>query len=333
MDKIMNWIKNNKHLLIGLVVGLGIGLLIMIITEDDEIATLKDGTQPVATYKDHTITADDLYEEMKDYYSVSILIDQIDRSILEAKYEETDEMKQEIEKTVNVYEQYYGDSLLTSLQSSGINSIEEFKEVLKLDYLRNEEYDAYAKSLVTDKEIQKYYDDEVEGDINTKHILVKPDTDSDMTDDEKEAKEQEAYNLAKEIIQKLNDGKTFDEVKEEYKDSITYEELGFQPFNASLEENYLNEMKSLKDGEYSKTPVETSYGYHIVYRIEQKEKNDLEDLKDTIVDILASEKKENDSTLYYKALIKMREDNELTFSDSVLEEKYNTYMDSLLKSN
>lgn len=333
MNKIMDWIKNNKLLLIGLGVGLGIGLLIMVITEDEEIALLKDGTQPVVTYKDHTITADDLYTEMKNYYSVSILLDKIDRSILETKFKETDEMNKEIENTISIYKQYYGDNLLTSLQSSGINSIEEFKEVLKLDYLRNQEYESYAKSLVSEDEIQKYYDNEVVGDINTKHILVKPDTNSDMSDDEKSKKEKEAYNLAKEIIQKLNDGKTFDEVKEEYKDSITYEELGFQPFNASLEENYLKEMKTLKDGEYSKTPVETSYGYHIVYRIEQKEKDNLDDIKDSVIDILAAEKKEKDKTLYYKALMKMREDNGLEFLDSVLEKKYNTYMNSLLKNN
>lgn len=333
MNKFMDWIKKNKLLLIGLGVGLGMGLLIMVITEDEEIASLKDGTQPVVTYKDHTITADDLYTEMKNYYSVSILLDQMDRSILEKKYKETDEMNKEIENTISIYEQYYGDKLLTSLQSNGINSIAEFKEVLKLDYLRNQEYESYTKALVTDEEIQKYYDNEVVGDINTKHILVKPDTNSDMSDEEKAKKETEANNLAKEIIQKLNNGKKFDEVKEEYKDSITYEELGFQPFNASLEENYIKEMKALKDGEYSKTPVKTSYGYHIVYRIEQKEKAKLEDLKDTIIDILADKKKKDDSTLYYKALMKMREDNGIEFSDSVLEKKYNTYMNNLLKNN
>ena len=41
-------------------------------------------------------------------------------------------------------------------------------------------------------------------------------------------KDIEAENLAKEIISKLNEGKTFDEVKEEYKDKITYEELGYK---------------------------------------------------------------------------------------------------------
>ena len=49
-------------------------------------------------------------------------------------------------------------------------------------------------------------------------------------------------------------------------------------------------MKNLKDGEYSKEPVKTSYGYHIVYRIDQKEKPALEDIKDQIKEEIADEK-------------------------------------------
>lgn len=330
MEKIIKWIKENKLLLIGIVIGIAVGLLIMLLTRKENIATLKDGTQNVVTFKDHNITANDLYDEMKSYYSVSILLDHIDRTILEAKYPETDEMKKEIDKTYSLYEQYYGDKLLASLQQSGINSIAEFKNVLKLDYLRSLATDDYAKSLISEDDIKNYYDKEVVGDINTKHILVKPDTNDNMSSEEKAQKEKEALNLAKEIIEKLNSGKSFDEVKKEYEKSITYEELGFQPFNASLEENYLKEMKSLKDGEYSKTPVKTSYGYHIVYRIEQKEKASLDSLKDTILDTLASNKKSADSKITYKALMKLREDNDLKFDDENLENKYNSYMDSLL---
>ena len=91
-------------------------------------------------------------------------------------------------------------------------------------------------------------------------------------------------NLAKEIISKLNEGKSFDEVKEEYKDKITYEELGYKSYNASLESAYMNEMESLSNESYSKTPVKTSYGYHIVYRIDQKEKPSLEDVKEEVTE-------------------------------------------------
>ena len=156
MEKIIKWIKENKLLLIGIVIGIAVGLLIMLLTRKENIATLKDGTQNVVTFKDHNITANDLYDEMKSYYSVSILLDHIDRTILEAKYPETDEMKKEIDKTYSLYEQYYGDKLLASLQQSGINSIAEFKKVLKLDYLRSLATDDYAKSLISEDDIFNY---------------------------------------------------------------------------------------------------------------------------------------------------------------------------------
>lgn len=85
-------------------------------------------------------------------------------------------------------------------------------------------------------------------------------------------------------------------------------------------------MKNLKDGEYSKEPVKTSYGYHIVYRIDQKEKPALEDIKDQIKEEIADEKISNDKNLYYVVLDKMRENANLKFEDTVLKDKYDNYM-------
>ena len=126
-------------------------------------------------------------------------------------------------------EQYYGTTKEQFLANNGFGSEAAFLEYLKLQYRRNEYSNDYVKSLVTDKEVEEYYNDEVYGDINTKHMLVK--VDNSATDEDKT----KAENLAKEIISKLDEGKTFDELKEEYKDKITYEELGYKSYNASLE--------------------------------------------------------------------------------------------------
>ena len=50
-------------------------------------------------------------------------------------------------------------------------------------------------------------------------------------------------------------------------------------------------MQKLENNSYSKEPVKTSYGYHVIYRIDQKEKPALEDVKEEIIDSLVSEKK------------------------------------------
>ena len=39
-------------------------------------------------------------------------------------------------------------------------------------------------------------------------------------------------------------------------------------------------MQKLENNSYTKEPVQTSYGYHVIYRIDQKEKPALEDVKE-----------------------------------------------------
>ena len=322
--KMLEFFDKYRLAIYGAVGGILITILVVIIIWPDRIATLKDGTQPVAEIDNYTVTADDLYEDMKKLYSISSLLDKIDNKILEEKYPEDDDMNDEIkeqaESYYKAYEQYYQMDKETFLSNNGFGSEKAFLEYLKLQYRRNTYAKDYIKTLISDKDVEKYYNDNVYGDINTKHILVK--VDSSASDEDKKA----AEDLAKEIISKLNDGKSFDEVKDEYKDKITYEELGYKSYNANLESAYMDAMQKLDNNSYSKEPVKTSYGYHVIYRIDQKDKPTLNDVKDEIIDSLVSEKKSNDKNISYIALDKMREEAGLKFSDTVLEKKYNTYM-------
>ena len=322
--KMLEFFDKYRLAIYGAVGGILITVLVVVIIWPDRIATLKDGTQPVAEIDNYTVTADDLYEDMKELYSISSLLDKIDNKILEKKYPEDDDMNDEIkeqaENYYKAYKQYYQMDKETFLSNNGFGSEKAFLEYLKLQYRRNTYAKDYIKTLISDKDVEKYYNDNVYGDINTKHILVK--VDSSASDEDKKA----AEDLAKEIISKLNDGKSFDEVKDEYKDKITYEELGYKSYNANLESAYMDAMQKLDNNSYSKEPVKTSYGYHVIYRIDQKEKPALEDVKEEIIDSLVSEKKSEDKNISYIALDKMREEAGLKFSDTVLEKKYNTYM-------
>ena len=322
--KMLEFFDKYRLAIYGAVGGILITVLVVVIIWPDRIATLKDGTQPVAEIDNYTVTADDLYEDMKELYSISSLLDKIDNKILEKKYPEDDDMNDEIkeqaENYYKAYEQYYKMDKETFLSNNGFGSEKAFLEYLKLQYRRNTYAKDYIKTLISDKDVEKYYNDNVYGDINTKHILVK--VDSSASDEDKKA----AEDLAKEIISKLNDGKSFDEVKDEYKDKITYEELGYKSYNANLESAYMDAMQKLDNNSYSKEPVKTSYGYHVIYRIDQKDKPTLDDVKDEIIDSLVSEKKSEDKNISYIALDKMREEAGLNFSDTVLEKKYNTYM-------
>ena len=321
--KFYDFIDKYRLAIYGVIGGVLATVLVVILIWPDRIAKLENGLEPVASIDGLTVTAEDLYEDMKEIYSVSNLLDIIDNKILEEKYPETDEMNTELndqaENYYNMYNQYYGYSKEEFLTKNGFGSERAFIEYLRLQYRRTQYTDDYIKEQITDKEIEKYYEDKVYGDINTKHILVK--VSSSATDEEKK----EAENLAKEIITKLNEGKSFDEVKDEYKDKITYEELGYKAYNASLESAYMEAMQKLENNSYTKEPVKTSYGYHVIYRIDQKEKPALEDVKEEIITSLVSEHKSEDTSVQYKALEKMREDAKLEFTDTVLEKKYETY--------
>lgn len=321
--KFYDFIDKYRLAIYGVIGGVLATVLVVILIWPDRIAKLENGLEPVASIDGLTVTAENLYEDMKEIYSVSNLLDIIDNKILEEKYPETDEMNTELndqaEKYYNMYNQYYGYSKEEFLTKNGFGSERAFIEYLRLQYRRTQYTDDYIKEQITDKEIEKYYEDKVYGDINTKHILVK--VSSSATEEEKK----EAENLAKEIITKLNEGKSFDEVKDEYKDKITYEELGYKAYNASLESAYMEAMQKLENNSYTKEPVQTSYGYHVIYRIDQKEKPALEDVKEEIITSLVSEHKSEDTSVQYKALEKMREDAKLKFTDTVLEKKYETY--------
>lgn len=321
--KFYDFIDKYRLAIYGVIGGVLATVLVVILIWPDRIAKLENGLEPVASIDGLTVTAEDLYEDMKEIYSVNNLLDIIDNKILEEKYPETDEMNTELndqaENYYNMYNQYYGYSKEEFLTKNGFGSERAFIEYLRLQYRRTQYTDDYIKEQITDKEIEKYYEDKVYGDINTKHILVK--VSSSATDEEKK----EAENLAKEIITKLNEGKSFDEVKDEYKDKITYEELGYKAYNASLESAYMEAMQKLENNSYTKEPVQTSYGYHVIYRIDQKEKPALEDVKEEIITSLVSEHKSKDTSVQYKALEKMREDAKLKFTDTVLEKKYETY--------
>lgn len=319
----------NRKICYAFLIGVIITIIVVIIIWPKRIATLKDGTQPILTVNNTTYTADDLYNDMKDTYSINILINSLDKMILDKKYKEDNEMNDSVKQTAeyyySMYEQYQNITKEQFLENNGFKSEKEFLEYLKLDYRRNLYYDEYVKNLINEKDIEKYYKDEVFGDVNSKHILVSVSKD-DTSENEKELSDEDAKKLANEIIDKLNKGTSWDDVINEYKDKITNEDLGYRAFNASLDAAYLKEMKNLEVNTYSKTPILSSYGYHIVYKIDQKDKPELKNVKEDIITILAEEKKNNDNNLYQKALINLRKEAKLEFKDTDLGEKYNKYI-------
>lgn len=320
--KMITKVDEKRKIIYGFLGGLLLGLLIMKIFMPDRIATLKDGTQPIANINGKNITADELYTEMKEQYPISMILNEIDTIILNDLYEEDEEMTNTVnsnaQSTMNQYSQYYGtETEEDTLNAMGFSTYDQLIEYFKLDYLKNKYLEDYIKEDIDDKQIEKYYDENVVGDINCEHVLVQV-KDGGLTDEE-------AKDLAKEIINKLNDGTSWEDIQEEYKDKVTYENLGYQAWDASLETSFLDALKDMKDNSFSKDPVKTSYGYHVIYRLDQKETPKLKEVKETIIENLIADKKSEDENIQYKALISLRKEKGLEFKDTGIKEKYDDY--------
>lgn len=311
-----------------------------------KVSTLPNGNDALVSFSNTNlgISAGDLYSEVKGT-ALSKLIDMIDTKILLDKYPDK---SSDADKYVN--EQY--DLIKTNFKDDkgkfdeeslkeqiyayyGITDIDKFKDIIRLNYYRTEAVNDYAKKSVTDKQIQKYYDENVYGDISCKHILITPAVTDDMSDEDKTKADKEALQKAKDIIKKLKNGESFDDLAKEYSDDTSNKDkggdLGYFNTGDMLEE-FEKAAFALKKGKYTTTPVKTKYGYHIILKTDEKEKPSLEDKKEEIIKTLASEAKSNDTALSINALVELRKEYGMNIEDDEMSKLYSTYISNSLLS-
>ena len=307
------------------------------------IPKLENGEEAITTLKDgRKISVTDLYSKLKEQYGLESLINVIDKTILEDKYSGDIEAARESAKnTMNQLKESYGDNLLSAIQQyTNFNSLEEYENSVYLSYLQNKAIKDYAKKNIKDSDINKYYKDEIKPDIKVSHILITIDAASDASDDDKNKADENAKKTAEEVINKLNQAsdkqQTFKDLAKEYsKDDSTKEDggnLGFVNTN-TLGDSYKSMVESaynLKDGEYSKTPVKTSLGYHVVLRVETKEKASLDEVRDNILDTLADKYISENAESQIKAMQELRKEYDMDIVDSDLHDQYVKYIQNAL---
>lgn len=300
---------------------------------------LENGENAIVSFNNGDgITAQDLYDELKEMYGVNYLVNLIDAKLLDLEYEETTEELEYVQQIVDSVKSESGDEFIDYIKYYyGVNSEEAFEDYIRLNYRRSLWIEDYAREIVTDKQIEDYYNDVYVGDMEVSHILITSDATSDMTDDEKKAAETEAYNKAKEIIEKLNNGEDFATLaKENSDDSGTASDggaVGTVNYGMNYDEDFVDAAAALEEGKYSSTPVKTQFGYHIIYKTKQNEKESLEDSSDTIRDIIAEESLNNNTLLYSEALEALREKYEMNIVDSDLSSDYEEYLKELTSNN
>ena len=312
-------------------------IVCLLVTGCGNNAELEDNHTVVKT-DEGEIKADALYEELRDKYGISVLVDMIDHQLFDEKYK-TDETEEE---TINAQieqmkAQYNNDEEAFNAaitQYLGVEDEDELRDMLSLEYKRNLAIEDHVQDSIADDEIQKYYDDEIIGDMSVRHILISPDTNDDMTDEEKEAAEEDAKKQAEDLIKQLDDGADFEELAKEYSDDTgSAEDGGFIDYfnkDDNMDEAFLNASINLEEGEYTKEPVQSSFGYHIILKVDQKDKPELDEVRDDIKETLAEEKLNEDPALRYNALIEIREEAGIEFNDDSLKKDYDELMQQLI---
>lgn len=315
--------------------------VLLLVTSCGKVPKLKNGDEAVVTMKDGDISVEKLYSEMKEKYALDMLITKIDTAILNNVYKTDDEEKNYIDKQLETikyyYETYYKSqykSFQEYLTQNGVESEDELKENIRLTYKRNKAVKDYVKSIITDKEIEKYYDEEIFGDISASHILIKPEYDDNASDEEKKEAEKKALKEAKEVIAKLKKGEDFAELAKEYSDDSSNSKSGgkLADFNhGQMVEAFEDAAKELKVGSYTTTPVKTEFGYHIILKTAQKDKPALKEIKDDIISDLTDEKLKDDSTLEVTALVELRKKHKVEIQDKDIKKLYEAYVEKNTK--
>ena len=308
----IHFIKINKKTILVFIIGFSIGITLTILLRPDAISQLKNGEEKVVSIDNYTITADTLYESLKNMGSVYIIINEIDTKILDNLYETTDEMIEEVTSEANYYlntaSNYYGYSVTAFLSSNGFTSFEDFKNNLILEYKRNLYLTDYLKKEITEEEVKNFYNN-LTGAMSGKYILI---DDLDTT---------------KKILADLKSGKTYSEIINIYNDKINIKALKNIEFDSNIEDEIYEELKNLEVNSYSNNYFNLNDKYVVVFKDDEIEKASLKDLNERIKIYLAEEKiNQDDGTIANEILNDLREKYNLHFFDTSIEKEYLNYL-------
>ena len=288
---------------------------------------LKNGEEVAIKVNGKNITADTLYKELRSKYAKNIIIDDIDKKIFDVVYKNDEDIEKQVKEQMDYIKNQYKDNWEETLKNAGYEDEYALEDEFRLQYQRNKAIDDNLKENIKEKDIKKYYEEEVVGDISAKHILIKVKSDSDSEG----LSDEEAKKKANELIKKLDNGEDFAKLAKENSDdtgsAANGGDLGY--FNkGEMVQEFEDAAYGLKVNEYTKEPVKTTYGYHIILKTGEKDKAKLtKSLKKEIKDKIVNEKKENDKTISITTLDKIRKNYGLKFKDSKLKKIYKEYIE------
>lgn len=329
-----NSLMNNTPFVVCMCVIILLVAVLIFVLCTKRVPVTSKGEEIVATLNGKTITANELYLSLKDAGGKDQLLTLIDEYIAEKEVTFTEEDEKYVQEVVDYYieyAEYYETDLATFLANyvgiNGITTEDEFKEFVKKDYSKTLAVQKYIGETAEEKDLKEYYEKNYSDTLTVKHILIE--VDSEAEDAEKA--DEEAYNKAVKLIQKLNntDSKKLDEKFEELAeknsdDTGTYSNGGLvENFKKSeVDENFYNASYKLKDGEYTEKPIKSTYGYHIILKVSSTPVEAYKDIKADVQKSYAEAQLSADSTLFAVKWDELRSQYKLSIKDDFIKKTY-----------
>ena len=328
-------IISNKPFAVALCVILVLTAALIFVACIKRVPKTSDGKEILATVKGKTITADDLYNKLKENNSAQALISLIDDYIANKEVKITDEDKEYVDEVVKYYKdyaEYYNVDLETFLASyvglPGITTESDFYDYVLNDYKKTLAVTKFIGDNAKEDDLKSYYEENYTDKLTVKHILIEVNEDNS---------DEEALKTAKDLIEKLNNTDSskldskFEELAEDYSDdTATYSNGGLIENFAKKDvvSSFWDASLALKNGEYTKEPVKSTYGYHVILKVNSTPAEKYEDIKDDVKKSYAQNLLSNDSSLFTTKWDELRKQYKLSIKDDIVKEYYNDMIDS-----
>ena len=319
-------IIDNRPFAISLCIILVLIIALTITLFAKRIPKTSSGSQIVASIKGKNITADDLYLALKKEYGTEKVLDMVDSYIISDTVKFTEEEEQYIQDIVDSYSaqaEYYNVPLSTLLAGYGINGVtneREFYDFVVRDVGMRIAVAKFIGNSASEDELKDCYKNYYSDTLVVRHILIEPGEDADA-----------AYDKAMSIIGEL-DGVSASDLEEKFSNlAKKYSEDGGSYGEGGLIENvtitsvvpeFFEGANNLKDGEYTKEPVKSSYGYHIIYRVSSEPVKKYEDIKEDVRKTFGQVKLSENSTLLDTKLVELRDVYKLNIIDTDIKNEY-----------
>lgn len=271
------------------------------------------GSKSVATTNGGKITESAYYSSLKGTSSGKQVLQQmILNKVLEKQYGK--KVKDSaVNKDFNKYKKQYGSSFNAVLQQNGMTA-SQLKDSIRSNLLLQQAVRDNTK--FTDAQLKAQFKS-YQPKVTVNQILVSK------------------KSTAETVIKQLKAGKSFSSLAKKYStDTATKNKGGrisaFDNTNTSLDSNFKKAAFKLKNGDYTKTPVKTQYGYQVIQMVNHPAKgtykNHESELKTQLVD-----KRLADSDTLHSVVSKVLKKGKVTIQDKDLQNVLSDYLSSSSK--